>query len=185
MNSQAIDGADGFQNTHQPKRHESAKFSIDQVAFILEKVRIIWEPLLLPFTYKQSMSTVLEAVSSSITKDILMLDDIAAEETLQLQRLIHMLLENLSSLTESLIAIKQTSKQQKDTSPVSVNDLIPSLPRLQILAGIYVGHAFEVDYCIMGKWGAGQMWLHFIRDEGFYQSDIYGFATTERMLVEN
>ncbi|KAL4560257.1 hypothetical protein LXL04_032407 [Taraxacum kok-saghyz] len=70
MKSQAI-GADGFQNTHQPKRHELAKFSIDQVAFILEKVRIIWESLLLAFTYKQSMSTVLEAVSSRITKDIL------------------------------------------------------------------------------------------------------------------
>ncbi|KAI3674928.1 hypothetical protein L2E82_51804 [Cichorium intybus] len=130
---EAIDGADGFQNTHQPKRYESAKFSIDQVAFILEKVHIIWGPLLLPLTYKGSMCSVMEAVCSRMTKDILMLDDIAAEETLQLQRLIHMLLENLSSLMESLIAINQTTKPQQKSSP-SINHLIPSLPRLRILA---------------------------------------------------
>ncbi|PWA73800.1 centromere/kinetochore protein, putative (ZW10) [Artemisia annua] len=130
---EAIDGADGFQNTHQPKRYESAKFSIDQVAFILEKVHIIWEPLLLPLTYKGSMCTVMEAVCSRMTKDILLLDDIAAEETLQIQRLIHMLLENLSSLLESLVAINDTTKPQK-ASAGSIDDLIPSLPRLRILA---------------------------------------------------
>nr|GEX14059.1 hypothetical protein [Tanacetum cinerariifolium] len=51
---------------------------------------IIWEPLLLPLTYKRSMCIVLEAVCSRMTKDILLLDDIAAEETLQIQRLTHM-----------------------------------------------------------------------------------------------
>ncbi|KAG4964627.1 hypothetical protein JHK84_039245 [Glycine max] len=81
---EAIDGADGFQNTHQMKQFESAKFSIDQVVFILEKVHIIWEPLLLPSTYRRSMCTVLESVFSRIARDILLLDDIAAEETLQL-----------------------------------------------------------------------------------------------------
>ncbi|KAM0060631.1 putative RZZ complex, subunit Zw10 protein [Helianthus debilis subsp. tardiflorus] len=130
---EAIDGADGFQNTHQPKRYESAKFSIDQVAFILEKVRIIWEPLLLPLTYKQSMCTVVEAVCSRMTKDILQLDDIAAEETLQIQRLIHMLLENLSSLLESLVGINQTTKPQEALSS-SIDDLIPPLPQLRVLA---------------------------------------------------
>ncbi|KAJ0463860.1 putative RZZ complex, subunit Zw10 protein [Helianthus annuus] len=130
---EAIDGADGFQNTHQPKRYESAKFSIDQVAFILEKVRIIWEPLLLPLTYKRSMCTVVEAVCSRMTKDILQLDDIAAEETLQIQRLIHMLLENLSSLLDSLVGVKQTTKPQEALSS-SIDDLIPSLPQLRVLA---------------------------------------------------
>ncbi|MFS7999357.1 putative RZZ complex, subunit Zw10 protein [Helianthus anomalus] len=130
---EAIDGADGFQNTHQPKRYESAKFSIDQVAFILEKVRIIWEPLLLPLTYKRSMCTVVEAVCSRMTKDILQLDDIAAEETLQIQRLIHMLLENFSSLLESLVGINQTTKPQEALSSC-IDDLIPSLPQLRVLA---------------------------------------------------
>ncbi|KVI10666.1 RZZ complex, subunit Zw10 [Cynara cardunculus var. scolymus] len=106
---EAVDGADGFQNTHQPKRYESAKFSIDQVAFILEKVRIIWEPLLLPLTYKGSMCTVVEA----------------------LQRLIHMLLESLSALLESLVAMNQTTKPQ-DASSGSIDDLIPSLNMLDL-----------------------------------------------------
>ncbi|KAI3675180.1 hypothetical protein L1987_84766 [Smallanthus sonchifolius] len=130
---EAIDGADGFQNTHQPKRYESAKFSIDQVAFILEKVHIIWEPLLLPLTYKRSMCTVLEAVCSKMTKDILLLDDIAAEETLQIQRLLHMLLENLSSLLDSLVGINQTTKPQEASSG-TIDDLIPSLRQLRVLA---------------------------------------------------
>ncbi|GAU14377.1 hypothetical protein TSUD_249150 [Trifolium subterraneum] len=80
---EAIDSADGFQNTHQMQQFESAKFSIDQVVFILEKVHIIWEPLLLPSTYRKSMCTVLESVFSRITRDILLIDDMAAEETLQ------------------------------------------------------------------------------------------------------
>ncbi|PNX66934.1 centromere/kinetochore protein zw16, partial [Trifolium pratense] len=84
------------------QQFESAKFSIDQVVFILEKVHIIWEPLLLPSTYRKSMCTVLESVFSRIARDILLIDDMAAEETLQLQRLIHLMLESLSSLFESL-----------------------------------------------------------------------------------
>ena len=56
---------------------------VDQVVFILEKVHIIWEPLLLPSKYRKCMSAVLELVLSRITKDILLLDDIAVEETLE------------------------------------------------------------------------------------------------------
>ncbi|CAK7349053.1 unnamed protein product [Dovyalis caffra] len=123
---EAIDGADGFQNTHQIQQFESAKFSIDQVVFILEKVHIIWEPLLLPSTYKKSLCMVLESVFYRITKDILLLDDIAAEETLQLQRLIHLMLESISSLLDSLISVIQKEKPKEyHTSPL--DDLIPSL----------------------------------------------------------
>lgn len=109
----AIDGADGFQNTHQSKQYESAKFSIDQVVFILEKVRMIWEHLLLPSIYKKSMSMVIEAVFSKIAKEILLLDDMAAEETLQLRNLILLLLENLSPLLESLLANQKRGKSQE------------------------------------------------------------------------
>lgn len=129
---QAIDGAVGFQNTHLTKQYESAKFSIDQVAFILEKVHIIWEPLLMPSIYKRSMCMVLEVVFSRITKDILLLDDMAAEETLQLQRLVHLLFENLSSILASLLDIKQT-RSSEQSQVVSVNDLIPSLQKLRKL----------------------------------------------------
>ncbi|KAK7320551.1 hypothetical protein VNO77_30124 [Canavalia gladiata] len=128
---EAIDGADGFQNTHQMQQFESAKFSIDQVVFILEKVHIIWEPLLLPTTYRKSMCTVLESVFSRVTRDILLLDDIAAEETLQLQRLIHIMLENLSSLFESLATGDQKSHE---FSADSLEDFIPSLRKIRKLS---------------------------------------------------
>ncbi|OIT03456.1 PREDICTED: centromere/kinetochore protein zw10 homolog [Nicotiana attenuata] len=132
---QAIDGADGFQNTHQMKQYESAKLSIDQVIFILEKVYIIWHHLLLPSAYKRSMSMVLEAVFSRIANDILLLDDIAAEETLQLQRLIHLLFENLSSLLDSVVVINQSGKLQESPTQ-TLDDLIPSLRKLRKLADL-------------------------------------------------
>jgi centromere/kinetochore protein ZW10 len=128
---EAIDSADGFQNTHQMQQFESAKFSIDQVVFILEKVHIIWEPLLLPSTYRKSMCTVLESVFSRIARDILLLDDIAAEETLQLQRLIHLMLESLSSLFESLATSDPNSHE---FSAESLENLIPSLRKIRKLS---------------------------------------------------
>ncbi|KAF0897029.1 hypothetical protein E2562_031329 [Oryza meyeriana var. granulata] len=100
---EAIDGADGFQNTHQPQHYESAKFSIEQVVFILEKLHIMWESILPRSIYKRSMSYILGSVFSRITKDMLLIDDMAAEETLQLHGLIHLALENLSSLFLSLV----------------------------------------------------------------------------------
>ncbi|KAE8075609.1 hypothetical protein FH972_014305 [Carpinus fangiana] len=130
---EAVDGADGFQNTQLKQQFELAKFSIDQVIFILEKVHIIWEPLLLPSTYKRSMCMVLESVFSRITRDILLLDDLAADETLQLQRLIHRMLENLSSLFESLDADSQKEKPREDSTP-SLDNIIPSLCKIRKLA---------------------------------------------------
>ncbi|KAB1202430.1 hypothetical protein CJ030_MR8G019502 [Morella rubra] len=130
---EAVDGANGFQNTHVKQQFELAKFSIDQVIFILEKAHIIWEPLLLPSTYKRSISMVLESVFSRITRDLLLLDDMAADETLQLQRLIHLMLENLSSLFESLSAVSQREKPQGDSTP-SLDNLVPSLCKIRKLA---------------------------------------------------
>ncbi|OEL28099.1 Centromere/kinetochore protein zw10-like protein [Dichanthelium oligosanthes] len=86
--SEAIDGADGFQNTHQPQHYESAKFSIEQVVFILEKIRIMWESKLPKSTYRKSMCLVLGSVFSRITRDMLLIDDMAAEETLKVQNFI-------------------------------------------------------------------------------------------------
>ncbi|CAH9089060.1 unnamed protein product [Cuscuta europaea] len=132
---QEIDGADGFQNTHLIKQYESAKLSIDQVVFILEKVHIVWKSLLLPSTYKRSMSMFLEEIFSRVAKDILLLDDMAAEETLQLQSLIHLLFENLQPFLEFLLAIIQREKLQE--YPVqTIDDLIPSLRKLQKIADL-------------------------------------------------
>ncbi|XP_037492928.1 centromere/kinetochore protein zw10 homolog [Jatropha curcas] len=130
---EAIDNADGFQNTHQMQQFESAKFSIDQVVFILEKVRLIWEPLLLPSIYKNGMCMVLESVFSRIVKDILLLDDMAADETLQLQRLIYLMLESLNSLMESLIAVIQKEKSE-GYSRFPLDDVVPSLCKIRKLA---------------------------------------------------
>ena len=54
-----------------------------QVVFILEKIRIMWESILPKSTYRKSMCHVLGSVFSRITRDMLLIDDMAAEETLQ------------------------------------------------------------------------------------------------------
>ncbi|KAJ4962616.1 hypothetical protein NE237_022555 [Protea cynaroides] len=133
---EAIDCANGFQNTHQMQQYECAKFSIDQVVFTLEKVHIIWKPLLLPQTYKRSMCIVLDSIFSRIVEDILQLDDLAAEETLQLQRLIHLTLENLSSLFESLRSIIGKGKPLEGVRDIQLDELIPSLRKLRKLADL-------------------------------------------------
>ncbi|XP_049401693.1 centromere/kinetochore protein zw10 homolog isoform X4 [Solanum stenotomum] len=162
---QAIDGADGFQNTHQMKQYESAKLSIDQVIFILEKVYIIWHRLLLPSAYKRSMSMVLEEVFSRIANDILLLDDIAAEETLQLQRLIHLLFENLSSFLDSVLAINQTGKLQESPAQ-TLDDLIPSLRKLRKLADL-----LDMPLkSITAAWETDELSNH-----GFKQSEVEDF----------
>uniref|UniRef100_M1BNR0 ATZW10 n=3 Tax=Solanum TaxID=4107 RepID=M1BNR0_SOLTU len=147
------------------KQYESAKLSIDQVIFILEKVYIIWHRLLLPSAYKRSMSMVLEEVFSRIANDILLLDDIAAEETLQLQRLIHLLFENLSSFLDSVLAINQTGKLQESPAQ-TLDDLIPSLRKLRKLADL-----LDMPLkSITAAWETDELANH-----GFKQSEVEDF----------
>ncbi|KAJ1275774.1 hypothetical protein BS78_05G162100 [Paspalum vaginatum] len=131
----AIDGADGFQNTHQPQQYESAKFSIEQVVFILEKIRIMWESILPRSIYRKSMCHVLGSVFSRITRDMLSIDDMAAEETLQLQGLIHLALENLTSLFLSLVEDDDGSIEFLDHDTwIQLDGIVPSLKKFRKLA---------------------------------------------------
>ncbi|CAL5205235.1 unnamed protein product [Lathyrus oleraceus] len=77
------------------------------------------------------MCAVLESVFSRISRDILLLDDIAADETLQLQRLIHLMLESLSSLFESLAT---GDPNLREFSAEFLEDLIPSLRKIRKLS---------------------------------------------------
>ncbi|CAO2144375.1 unnamed protein product [Urochloa humidicola] len=126
--SEAIDGADGFQNTHQPQHYESAKFSIEQVVFILEKIRIMWESILPKSTYRKSMCRVLGSVLSRITRDMLLIDDM-------LQGLIHLALENLSSLFLSLVESDDGSSKFLDHDTwIQLDGMVPSLKKFRKLA---------------------------------------------------
>ncbi|KAL6654132.1 hypothetical protein ACP70R_007597 [Stipagrostis hirtigluma subsp. patula] len=133
--SEAVDSADGFQNTHHPQHYESSKFSIEQVVFILEKIRIMWESILPRSTYRKSMCHVLGSVFSRITRDMLLIDDMAAEETLQLQGLIHLALENLSSLFLSLVENDDGSEKFLDHHTwIQLDESVPSLKKFRKLA---------------------------------------------------
>ncbi|XP_050206120.1 centromere/kinetochore protein zw10 homolog isoform X2 [Mercurialis annua] len=160
---EAIDGADGFQNTNQKQQFESAKFSIDQVVFILNKVHIIWEPLLRPSIYKKSMCMVLESVFSRIAGDILLIDDMAADETLE--RMIHVLLESLTFLMESLVALIKKEKSEAH-SRFTLDDLIPSLCRIRKLAEL-----LDMPLkSITSAWESGELFR-----AGFTMSEVEDF----------
>ncbi|KAK1291990.1 hypothetical protein QJS10_CPB17g01991 [Acorus calamus] len=133
----AISSANGFQNTHQMQQYESAKFSVDQVVFILEKVHIIWQPLLPTLIYRRTMCIVVEFILSRMTKEILLIDDMAAEETLQLQKLIHLTLENLCSLFESLVSDVNVKNNVLEKSMwIELEEMVPSLRKLRKLADL-------------------------------------------------
>lgn len=59
----------------------------------------------------------------------------------QLQRLIHLMLENLSSLFDSLVAVQQKSH---DLSVDSLDNLIPSLCKIRKLSGMF----FHILICV-------------------------------------
>ncbi|KAF3783638.1 Centromere/kinetochore zw10-like protein [Nymphaea thermarum] len=133
---EALDGANGFQNTHQRQNFESAKFAIDQVVFVLEKVHILWEPVLIPAIYRRTLCSILDRVFSRINEDVLQLDDLGADETLQLQRLIYIILENLSALFESLRINKSEDRRSDSDVWFELENLIPSLCKLRKLADL-------------------------------------------------
>ncbi|KAM2417269.1 hypothetical protein ACFX1W_024133 [Malus domestica] len=161
---EALDGADGFQNTHERQQFQSASWSIDQVVLIVDKVRLIWEPILLPSTYKRSMCMILESVFSRVIKDILLLDDMAAEETLQLQSLIHLMLESLISLLESLAALQVEKSQEGITC--TLDDDIPSLYKIRKLAEL-----LDMPLkSITTAWESGEL-----RNCGFTSSEVEDF----------
>ncbi|XP_078443147.1 centromere/kinetochore protein, putative (ZW10) isoform X2 [Wolffia australiana] len=145
---EAVDGANGFQNTHQFQQYESAKFSLDQVFFILEKMHVLWEQILPTSVYKGTMRLLLDFAFKSILGDLLLLDDIGADETLQLQKLIFMFLENLSSLFESLVDDSSGIDTWTD-----LNEKVASLGKLRKLADM-------LDMSLKGiteEWESGEL----------------------------
>ncbi|ONM27131.1 Centromere/kinetochore protein zw10-like protein [Zea mays] len=165
--SEAIDGAEGFQNTHQPQHYESAKFSIEQVVFILEKIRIMWESILPRSIYRKSMCNVLGSVFSRITRDMLLIDDMAAEETLQLQGLIHLALENLSSLFLSLVENNDGSTKFLDHDAwIQLDGILPSLKKFRKLAELLDMSLKSITSC----WESGDL----VRC-GFTSSEVQNF----------
>lgn len=138
---EALDQANGFQNTHKKQQSEMASLAVDQVVLLMEKVRMLWQPLLQPPIYKKILLSVLQDLFSRIGSEILMLDDMAVEETLQLQKLIKTAFQNMSSLLKSVldedIGVQKSVEgvvKQEEISEIpwdQLEKLIPSLRKLR------------------------------------------------------
>ncbi|KAH9287945.1 hypothetical protein KI387_032062, partial [Taxus chinensis] len=100
--NEALDQANGFHNTHKKQQSEMASLAVDQAVVSLENVRLLWQPLLEENVYKKAMLFILKHFFSRISSEILMLDDMAVEETLQLRKLVQTALGNMSSLLRSI-----------------------------------------------------------------------------------
>ncbi|PRQ56693.1 hypothetical protein RchiOBHm_Chr1g0340121 [Rosa chinensis] len=87
----------------------------------------------------------------------------AAEETLELQRLIHLMLENLTSLLGSLAALQIEKSLEGMTS---LDDLIPSLRKIRKLAEL-----LDMPLkAITTAWETGEL-----RNGGFTSSEVEDF----------
>lgn len=62
---------------------------------------------------------------------------------MQLQRLIHLMLENLSSLLESISAVKQKGKAEEESAH-PLEDFIPSLCKIRKLSGRFP-HCWQIS----------------------------------------
>jgi len=138
---EALDQANGFQNTHKKQQSEMASLAVDQVVLLMEKVRMLWQPLLQPPIYKKVLHSILQHLFSRIGSEILMLDDMAVEETLQLRKLIKTAFQNMSSLLKSVvdedIGVQKTVEgfvKEDEISEITwdqLENLIPSLRKLR------------------------------------------------------
>lgn len=138
---EALDQANGFQNTHKKQQSEMASLAVDQVVLLMEKVRMLWQPLLQPTIYKKILLSVLQDLFSRIGSEILMLDDMAVEETFQLQKLVKTAFQNMSSLLKSVvdedIGVQKSVEgvvKQEEISEIpwdQLEKLIPSLRKLR------------------------------------------------------
>ncbi|KAF5746108.1 hypothetical protein HS088_TW06G00273 [Tripterygium wilfordii] len=107
--------------------------------------------------------------------EILLLDDMDAEETLQLQTLIHLRLENLSFLMEFLNVANQSGNSEEEClGPLDV--LIPSLHKSSQIGRTF-RYAFKIHNIFLEKWRTPECRPYSIRGRGFHQSHFYRFIS--------
>ncbi|XP_057816281.2 centromere/kinetochore protein zw10 homolog isoform X4 [Cryptomeria japonica] len=138
---EALDQANGFQNTHKKQQSEMASLALDQAVVSLENARLLWQPLLQKTIYKKAMQCILQHFFACVGSEILMLDDMSVEETLQLRKLVQTALGNMSSLLKSVIDDEMRLRVSGERFEKDDNDsqilwdqfekLIPSLHKLR------------------------------------------------------
>ncbi|XP_057816282.2 centromere/kinetochore protein zw10 homolog isoform X5 [Cryptomeria japonica] len=107
----------------------------------LENARLLWQPLLQKTIYKKAMQCILQHFFACVGSEILMLDDMSVEETLQLRKLVQTALGNMSSLLKSVIDDEMRLRVSGERFEKDDNDsqilwdqfekLIPSLHKLR------------------------------------------------------
>ncbi|KAJ7523448.1 hypothetical protein O6H91_18G050800 [Diphasiastrum complanatum] len=97
----ALDEGNGFRFTDENRNREIASQALDHVIHILTNIRGKWQPLLPQSVYSKVRNLMLETVVSRLTKEVLSLNDIGADETVQLRNLLAGFMERLQAFADT------------------------------------------------------------------------------------
>lgn len=135
---QALDQGNGFRNTNKILSYEMASLAIDQVLFLLEKVRMIWQPVMIHSTYSKSMGFLMTSAFGRLASEILNHDDMDVKETEQLRSLIFSLEDRLLPMLQSLVCDELKNQNIADAAPLGslnqIGRLVPTWCKLLRLA---------------------------------------------------
>ncbi|KAH7294962.1 hypothetical protein KP509_27G026500 [Ceratopteris richardii] len=134
--NKALDVGNGFSRTHEIHPHEMASLSLDQVVMGLEKIRMLWKPVMIGSIYVRSMGYLMTSIFGRLTSEILDIRDLDQRETEQLHELILSLDDRLLPLMLSLVdqRIKDTTSAENISALSEIGRLVPTWCKLLRLA---------------------------------------------------
>ncbi|KAL3693047.1 hypothetical protein R1sor_006698 [Riccia sorocarpa] len=128
-----LDQARGFQRTDEKQLYEITQQSLQQVLAIFNNLATLWRPVLSQKVYTEVVSRLIENVVSRIVCEVLAIDDIAVQESVQLQKILRVVEESFPPY----LTPPQTDEINGDQVPGEDSDPIEkSVPSWRKLGGL-------------------------------------------------
>ncbi|GBG79942.1 hypothetical protein CBR_g30206 [Chara braunii] len=96
----ALDQGQGFRYTDDPQHYRDASSALRQAVDILTRLAAIWKPILSKKAYLHIMGAVMDGAVARLVADVISLQDMAEEETVQLRALLSYFVKALPPLLE-------------------------------------------------------------------------------------
>ncbi|KAI5077756.1 hypothetical protein GOP47_0007580 [Adiantum capillus-veneris] len=130
--NKALDEGNGFRSTHEVRSYEMASLSLDQIVMNLEKVRMLWKPVMVHSIYASSMGYLMTSIFGRIVTEILDIEDLDHRECGQLHELILALDDRMLPLMQSLVdtGMQETTGAENIGSLNEIGKLVPTWCKL-------------------------------------------------------